>query len=105
MVRFIFIMLLATFAGTAMAETKTAIRPSELNPKIRNDIEKNYPGYIVMEAFKVNNKGMVTYEAIIQKNKDRLHLYYSVDGVFLRKELPHQNKQAGKKMPSKYSSG
>jgi hypothetical protein len=88
-----------------MSETKTAIRASELNQKILDDIKKNYAGYNIIEAFKVNNRGIVTYEAIIQKNKDRLHLYYNIDGVFLRKELPRQSRPQVRKTPSKQRSG
>lgn len=97
MARLVLIIVFVIQASIAVAETKTAIRPSELNQKILDDIKKNYPEYNIIEAFKVNNRGTVTYEAIIQKNKDRLHLYYSLDGLFLRKELPRQNRPAVRK--------
>jgi len=88
MVRFVLIMLFVCKAGMAIAETKTAIKPSELNQKILDDIQKNYPTYSVIEAFKVNNRGVITYEAVISSDKGKLHLYYNVDGLFLRKENP-----------------
>jgi len=86
-------------AYTAMvkAETKTAIRPSELNQLILDDIKKNYALYTINEAFKVNNKGAISYEVIIQEGKDRLNLYYDDKGKFIRKQLPVKPKPAPSK--------
>jgi len=76
------------YTALIKAETKTAIRPSELNQLILDDIQKGYPHYAINEAFKVNNKGIITYEVIIQEGKNRLNLYYDDKGKFIRKQLP-----------------
>jgi hypothetical protein len=82
------------YTALIKAETKTAIRPSELNQLILDDIQKNYPRYSINDAFKVNNKGVITYEVIIQEGKDRLNLYYDDKGKFIRKQLPVKPKLA-----------
>lgn len=72
-----------------LAETKTAIRLSELNQLILDDIHKNFPDYSINEAFKVNNKEIISYEVIIKNEKYTLNLYYTNTGKFIRKEIPH----------------
>ncbi len=101
MARFIFIILFVIRTTSAMSETKIAIRPSELNQKILEDIHRNYSGYLIAEAFKVNNRGVIMYEAIIQDNKGRLNLYYNSNGAFIKKEQPAQKKIMPKKPISK----
>jgi hypothetical protein len=97
---YVIIILLVFHTTFSIAETKTAIKPSELNPKITNDIHTNYSGYIIIEAFKINNKGVFSFEAIIQKGKNKLNLFYDANGVFIRKVLPSQIKPAQKKVSS-----
>jgi len=86
---------------SAASETKTAIRPSELNQKILDDIHQKYPDYMIVEAFKVNNRGIISYEAIIQQKNERINLYYSSDGLFERKENPLLGKNIQQKVPIK----
>ena len=103
MARLVLIILFVVRAASAMSETKTAIRPSELNPKILDDIHRNYASYLIVEAFKVNNRGAFTYEAIIQNNTGKINLYYTTDGVFIRKELPLQQNGKPKRVSIKRS--
>lgn len=103
-----FILLcMMTFACTVWmnAETKTAIRPSELSQTILDDIQKNYSNYSISEAFKVNNKGVITYEIIIQKLKERLILFYDDKGKFIRKLLPVKTKATSPKMTNRLPKG
>ncbi|HEX3008309.1 MAG TPA: hypothetical protein VHO90_11925 [Bacteroidales bacterium] len=78
-------MVLVAFVCTINAATKTSLKASDLLPAISNDIAKNYTGYAIKEAFKVDTKGVITYEVLIQKGKDQLTLFYRENGTFIRK--------------------
>jgi hypothetical protein len=103
---YVIAILLVVHTTFSFAETKTAIKPSELNSKIVDDIHKNYPGYTIIEAFKINTKGTYTFEAIIHKDNSKITLLYDVNGVFIRKVLPNQNKPlpVQRKVPTKSNS-
>jgi hypothetical protein len=98
MKRFIFIILVAfIFSAIGNAETKIAIKPSELNPVILNDVKKNYSGWIIIEAFKINNRNIFTYEVILQKGQNKVNLYYDSKGGFIRKQSVSLKKPPAKK--------
>ncbi len=64
-----------------LLETETEIKVAEL-PKIITDYcVKNYPGKKIAEASKiVNDKGVVTYEAEVNK----MDVLFTADGVFIK---------------------
>lgn len=99
MKKLILIILVACiFSAIGNAETKTAIKPSELNPVILNDVKKNYNGWNITEAFKINNRNIYTYEVILQKGQDKINLYYDSKGNFIRKQsIPFKRPPAKKK--------
>ncbi|MDP4207433.1 MAG: hypothetical protein Q8928_01335 [Bacteroidota bacterium] len=86
------------------AETKTAVRPSELLPAITADIAEKYPGYTITEAFKVKNKDVISYEVLIQKGSDKQLLRYNAKGIFLKKEIPSAKPKVSPKPGGKASA-
>jgi len=66
---------------------RTAIKLTDLPKPITDSIAKNYSGYKTLEAFKIDNKGVNTYQVIVAIDANKLQLYYDKDGKFLRKAV------------------
>lgn len=65
---------------------KVMIKTSELKKAITDNITKDYPDYMVMDAYKLTNDKTAAYEIIVEKGNLKENLYYTEDGVFVRKE-------------------
>lgn len=64
-----------------LMETETEIKVSELTKTITDYCAKNYPGKKITEASKiVDDKGVVTYEAEINK----MDVLFDADGKFIK---------------------
>jgi hypothetical protein len=81
----VFLLLVTPEIGFAI--TKKAIKASELPAAITADISSRYLSYSIVDAYKVNDKNIITFEVIINSKKNRLKLYYSSDYKFLRQEI------------------
>jgi hypothetical protein len=82
------LMFVVLFAGYAGAQTRTALKTVSLKKDITDHIAKNYPGYTIKEAFKVEKNKMVTYEIKAQKDLTKITLVYDDKGTFLKTETP-----------------
>ena len=65
---------------------KTTVKVAELEKPITDNITKDYPGYKTIEAFKLDKKGSISYQVVVKKDTSEQNLFYSKNGVFLRKE-------------------
>ena len=102
----LFIILLGLFGTAVFAQTKTEIKPADLMKPITDYITKNYTGFTIEKAFKVDSKGVMTYDVIVVKEKMKEKLEFDKDGKFLKQmnmsEKPatqpaQQNKQEAPK--------
>jgi hypothetical protein len=66
---------------------KTSMKVEDLMKDITKHISKNYKDYKPVEAYKIETKGVVSYEVIIEKESNKLDIYYDKDGKFSRKEV------------------
>jgi hypothetical protein len=80
------ILTLAVFASVLLAQTKTELKSTELQKPITQYIEQNFTGYSIIKIFKVDEKGVITFDICISKDKDHEKLFFDKDGKFLRKE-------------------
>jgi hypothetical protein len=96
MKKFIVMICVIFIAGYAGAQTKTAIKTTDLNKAITDHIAKNYAGYKVVQAFKVEKNKMVTYEVLAQKETAKTTLVYNDKGGFIKAEA---NKPTAVKKP------
>jgi hypothetical protein len=91
MKKYIIILFFITVPVIAsLAITKKAINPSELPSSITADILKRYPLFLILEAYKVNNRNVISFEVIITKKNNRITLYYNSDNKF-QKQIIHQS--------------
>jgi len=68
------------------AQTKTELQASELQKPILEYISKNFKDYSIDKVFKVDAKGVITYDICVNKDKIHEKLFFDKDGKFLRKE-------------------
>jgi hypothetical protein len=68
------------------AQTKTELQAAELQKPILEYISKNFKGYSVDKVFKVDAKGVITYDVCVNKDQTHEKLFFDKDGKFLRKE-------------------
>lgn len=76
-------MLFVTFA---FSQTKTEIKPGDLSKGVSIYITKNFSGYAVEKAFKVDNKGVISTEVLIAKGNEKLALTFDKDVKLTKKE-------------------
>jgi hypothetical protein len=79
----IFAVLIAGYAG---AQTKTAMKTTDLNKAITDHITKNYAGYKIVQANKVETNKVITYEVVVQKDATKNTLVYNNKFAFLKAE-------------------
>ncbi|MCX6267351.1 MAG: hypothetical protein NTW16_08355 [Bacteroidetes bacterium] len=80
------IILFGIFSSVLFAQTKTELQPAELQKPILEYISKNFNGYSIDKVFKVDAKGIITYDICVNKDKTHEKLFFDKEGKFLRKE-------------------
>jgi Protein of unknown function (DUF2874). len=76
-------MLFVTFA---FSQTKTEIKPTDLSKGVSTYITKNFSGYGVDKAFKIDNKGAISTEVIVSKGSEKLALTFDKNFKLTKKE-------------------
>ena len=80
------IFFLGMFSTFMFAQTKTELQSAELKKPILEYISKNFEGYTIDKVFKVDAKGVITYDVCVNKDKTHEKLFFDKEGNFLRKE-------------------
>jgi len=86
MKKVILILILGVFSTWVFGQTKTEHKNTEIQKPITEYISKNFTGFSIVKAFKVDAKGVITYDICISKDKIHEKLYFDKDGKFMRKE-------------------
>jgi hypothetical protein len=74
-------------------ETENTIDQSSLPASVKTTLEKDYAGYKIEEAEKITSKGVIQYEAKVEKGEKSFELLFDVDGKLLKKEEEHEDKK------------
>jgi hypothetical protein len=82
LVLFMAVIFAVTFVN---AQTKTEVKVADLQKVITDHIAANYAGYTIDKAFKVDNKGVITFKVHVSKAAEKLTLVYDKDGKFVKK--------------------
>ncbi len=86
MKKILLIFILGILSPIIFAQTKTELQVSELQKPITEYISKNFQGFSIDKIFKVDAKGVITYDICVNKDKTHEKLFFDKDGKFLRKE-------------------
>jgi hypothetical protein len=80
------IFVLAIFSTLLFAQTKTELKTTDLAKPISEYISKNFNGFTIDKAFKIDTKGVITYNVCVSKDKLHEMITFSKEGKFLLKE-------------------
>jgi hypothetical protein len=100
----VFAMLIAGFVSaqqnnaTKPVETKTPVKSTELKKEITDHIARDYAGYRIGPAFKVEKGNITTYKVTLTKDTLKTTLIYDDKGAFV-KAIPHKGGQQTAKKP------
>jgi replication initiation and membrane attachment protein DnaB len=70
------------------AQTKTPVKVADLQKSITDHIAKNYAGYAIKDAYKVETNKVITYEVDAAKAAQTVCLSYDNMGMFLKVITP-----------------
>jgi hypothetical protein len=68
------------------AQTRTAVKVNDLPKAITDNLSSQHQGWTASEAFKVDTKGVMTYEVVAKKGSSESMLVYDKDGKYLKME-------------------
>jgi hypothetical protein len=68
------------------AQTRTAVKVNDLPKAITENLSSQHQGWNASEAFKVDTKGVMTYEVIAKKGNSESTLVYDKEGKYLKME-------------------
>jgi hypothetical protein len=95
------IMVAATIVVNA--QTKTALTADDLPKTISDDLSNTHKDWNFVEAYKIDDKGTITYKVIVKKDMKEVKLLYDSNGKFLKQE-PYDRTQSMKDKPSDQQS-
>jgi hypothetical protein len=81
--------ILALLIGTTIgvnAQTKTMVKVTDLPKAISDNLSTQHKDWTPAEAFKVDTKGVISYEVIAKKGTSEVKLFYDKDGKFTKSE-------------------
>ena len=70
--------------SVANAQSRVAIKSNDLPKAITENVSTQHPGYAISNAYRVDEKGVMTYEVFAKKDNDMLRMVYDKDGKFMR---------------------
>jgi hypothetical protein len=80
------LMIAMFFVTFAFSQTKTEIKLTDLSKGVSTYITKNFSGYAVDKAFKIDNKGVMSTQVMISKGSEKLALTFDKDFKLTKKE-------------------
>lgn len=80
----------------APAQTKSMVKITDLAKPIQDNLSLQHKGWSPVQAYKLDTKGVITYEVMVRKETNEMRLFYDNDGKYLREEpiaaMTHQSK-------------
>jgi hypothetical protein len=70
----------------AAAQTKSMIKITELSKPIQDNLSMQFKGWTPTQAYKLDSKGVLSYEVLVKKESNEMRLYYDNMGKYLREE-------------------
>jgi hypothetical protein len=86
MKKVVVMMIAMLFVTFAFSQTKTEIKPANLSKGVSTYITKNFSGYSVDKAFKIDNKGVMSTQVMVSKGPEQLALTFDKEFKLTKKE-------------------
>jgi len=90
------ILFIGIFAPVLFGQTKTELKTADLPKPITDFLAKNFKNYTVDKAFKVDSKGVITYDLLLRQGADKAVFIFDKDGKFV-KRADRADRDAAKK--------
>jgi hypothetical protein len=68
------------------SQTRTEIKTADLQTSISEYLVKNLGGYLTDKVFRLDAKGVISYEVCVTKDNNHEKLTFDKEGKFLKKE-------------------
>jgi hypothetical protein len=81
--------IVALILGTTIgvyAQTKTMVKISDLPQNVTSNLNMQHKDWRPIEAFKIDTKGVMSYEVIARKDKEEVRFFYDKDGNYTKTE-------------------
>ena len=92
----IIVALMATFA---FAQTKTEVKSTDLPKKVTDYVTTTMKGFSIDKAYKVDNKGEISYAVIVMKGTEKHKMHFDKDGNFIKSASGEEKKIQGAPAP------
>jgi len=86
MKKFVVMMVTLLFVTFAYSQTKTEIKPDDISKGVSTYITKNFSGYSVDKAFKIDSKGIIYTQVMVSKGSEKLALTFDKEFKLTKKE-------------------
>lgn len=70
----------------APSQTKSMIKTTELGKPIQENLSSQFKGWTPTQAYKLDTKGVISYEVLLKKESNEMRVYYDNMGKYLREE-------------------
>lgn len=71
----------------SILETEREIGKDELPVAVIDVLKKDYPDFELEESAKIDSKGVITYEAEVEKGEQTFDLIFNAQGKLIKKEV------------------
>ncbi len=82
----LFTIFFAVSGSLLFSQTRTEIKTADLQTSISEYLVKNLTGYITDKVFRLDAKGIISYEVCVTKDSNHEKLTFDKEGKFLKKE-------------------
>jgi hypothetical protein len=86
MKKVVFLFALVMCVYTLQAQTRTAVKLTDLPKAVTENIASQHQGWTALDAFKIDTKSVLTYEVVVKKAESEMNLIYDKNGKYLRME-------------------
>jgi hypothetical protein len=96
-VKFLAILMAVVFGTSflAAAQSKTPVNVKDLQKGITDYIAKDYSGYAIKNAYKVDKNKVITYDVNVVKGAETIMLQFDNAGKFLKAEPVKSTAKSG----------
>jgi hypothetical protein len=82
----------------AQSQSKSMMKVMELPKPIQENLSKQFKGWTAKDAYKLDSKGVISYEVLVKKEANEMRLLYDKEGKFMKEEpiaamTPEQKKE------------
>lgn len=85
MKKLLLILFIGILAPVIFGQTKTEMKVADLPKSITDYIAKNIKTYTIDKAFKVDSKGVITYDVLLILGADKAVFIFDKDGKFVKR--------------------